>query len=132
MVCQNSRVTRAFPKRQKISDNNFLITEVCFYPDGGKSIQKLNTFKTGWKVLNPKIETTGKAGSSKEFIEKTVKAFRTRMTTYEFWKTCAWYDKIEFLITLFFGLGVCNKENFPLKQFDQITTFADVNCNTKS
>lgn len=48
-------VKRAFPKREKINDNHMIITEVCYYPDGGQSIQKLNTYKTenGWKVLNP-------------------------------------------------------------------------------
>lgn len=48
-------IKRAFPERQKISDNHYIITEVCFYPDGGKSSQKINTYRTGagWKVLNP-------------------------------------------------------------------------------
>ncbi|MCD4793334.1 MAG: DUF2314 domain-containing protein [Bacteroidales bacterium] len=47
-------IKRAF-KRQKISDDHFVITEICYYPDGRKSSQRLNTFKTenGWKVLNP-------------------------------------------------------------------------------
>ncbi len=47
-------VKRAF-KRQKISDEHFVITETCYYPDGRKSLEKLNTFKTpgGWRVLNP-------------------------------------------------------------------------------
>ncbi|MBC6109335.1 YegJ family protein [Pedobacter fastidiosus] len=45
----------AFPEREKIHDNHYVITEVCWFPDGGKSVQKLNTFKSanGWKVLGP-------------------------------------------------------------------------------
>ncbi|PWS33627.1 YegJ family protein [Pedobacter paludis] len=45
----------AFPEREKIDENHFIITEVCWFPDGGKSIQKLNTFKSqnGWKVIGP-------------------------------------------------------------------------------
>ena len=48
-------IKQAFPKREKISDNHMIITEVCYYPDGGKSIQRLNTYKSedGWKVLSP-------------------------------------------------------------------------------
>ncbi len=48
-------VKRAFPKREKVSDQHYIITEVCFFPDGSKSVQKLNTYKTetGWKVLSP-------------------------------------------------------------------------------
>lgn len=48
-------VKRAFPVREKLSDKHMIITEVCFYPDGGKSVQKLNVYNTdrGWKVLNP-------------------------------------------------------------------------------
>ncbi|MBO9702237.1 MAG: DUF2314 domain-containing protein [Sporocytophaga sp.] len=48
-------IIRAFPKREKISDNHIIVTEICYYPDGGKSMQRLNTYKTedGWKVLNP-------------------------------------------------------------------------------
>lgn len=47
-------VRRAFPKREKVDDNHYIITEVCYYPDGYKSEQRLNTYKTdiGWKVLN--------------------------------------------------------------------------------
>lgn len=42
-------------EREKIDDNHYIITEICWFLDGGKSIQKLNTFKsaTGWKVLGP-------------------------------------------------------------------------------
>ena len=48
-------IKRAFTKREKIGDNLMRITEVCIYPDGGKSVQRLNTYKgeAGWKVLNP-------------------------------------------------------------------------------
>lgn len=46
-------IKRAFPSRQKISDNEYVITEVCYYPDGGKSSQKLTTYLSdnGWRVL---------------------------------------------------------------------------------
>jgi len=45
-------VKRAF-KRQKISDEHYIITEICYYSDGGKSEQKLTIFKINnqWKVL---------------------------------------------------------------------------------
>ena len=45
-------IKRAF-KRQSISHEHCIITEICYHPDGGKSIQKLNTFKIDnqWKVL---------------------------------------------------------------------------------
>lgn len=51
-------VKRAFPKREKIDDNHMIITEVCYYPDGGHSTQRLNTYKSanGWKVLSPESE----------------------------------------------------------------------------
>jgi uncharacterized protein YegJ (DUF2314 family) len=47
-------IRRAFPYRKKITDQLYLITEVCIFPDGGKSTQQLYTFKgeDGWKVLN--------------------------------------------------------------------------------
>ena len=50
-----SHIKRAFPVREKIAEYHFLITEVCIYPDGSKSKQKLNTYYTdaGWKVLSP-------------------------------------------------------------------------------
>ena len=40
-------------ERELLNDNHYIITEICWFPDGGKSIQKLNTYKsdTGWKVL---------------------------------------------------------------------------------
>ncbi|MDN3588325.1 DUF2314 domain-containing protein [Pedobacter aquatilis] len=42
-------------EREKTDDEHYIITEICWFPDGGKSIQKLNTFKSnnGWKVLGP-------------------------------------------------------------------------------
>ncbi|WP_158974955.1 YegJ family protein [Cellulophaga sp. L1A9] len=45
-------IKRAF-KRQNISEENCIITEICQYPDGGKSAQKFNTYKINnqWKVL---------------------------------------------------------------------------------
>lgn len=45
-------IKRAFT-RDKVSDNQYIITEICHYPDGGKSFQKMNTFKVDdqWKVL---------------------------------------------------------------------------------
>lgn len=48
-------IKRAFPKREKINENHMIITEVCYYPDGNLSIQRLNTYRneSGWKVLNP-------------------------------------------------------------------------------
>lgn len=48
-------IKQAFPRREKINDNHMVITEVCYLSDGGKSVQKLNTYKSGgsWKVLNP-------------------------------------------------------------------------------
>lgn len=48
-----SNLQNAFPVREKIDDTHYIITEVCWFPDGGISIQKLNTYKSaaGWKVL---------------------------------------------------------------------------------
>lgn len=45
-------VKRAF-KRFKITENHYIITELCYFPDGGISSKKLHTFKIGakWKVL---------------------------------------------------------------------------------
>lgn len=45
---------RAYPQRERVTDNLYIITEVCFFPDGGKSLQRLYTFKEedGWRVLN--------------------------------------------------------------------------------
>lgn len=44
---------RAFPVRQKINDDLYLISEVCFYPDRTKSLQKHYVHRSmdGWKVL---------------------------------------------------------------------------------
>ncbi len=49
-----NNIKQAFPKREKISDNHIIVTEVCYYPDGNSSIQRLNTYKSsnGWKVMN--------------------------------------------------------------------------------
>lgn len=48
-----SDITSAFPKREKISEEHWVITEICTYPDGGYSEQRLSTYKTanGWRVL---------------------------------------------------------------------------------
>lgn len=48
-------ITSAFPTRKKITDEHWVITEVCWYADGGKSVQQINVAHTatGWKVLNP-------------------------------------------------------------------------------
>lgn len=48
-----SGLKRAFPHREKVSDNYWIITEICWYPDGGRSLQKLGTSKTadGWRVV---------------------------------------------------------------------------------
>ena len=48
-------IRQAFPKREIVNENHIIVTEVCYYPDGGKSTQRLNTYKSneGWKVMNP-------------------------------------------------------------------------------
>lgn len=50
-----STVQNAFPERKKVDETHWVITEVCWYPDGGKSVQLLNTYKSpkGWVVLGP-------------------------------------------------------------------------------
>lgn len=50
-----TNIKQAFPKREKINDNHIIVTEVCYYPDGSSSMQRLNTYKSsdGWKVMNP-------------------------------------------------------------------------------
>jgi uncharacterized protein YegJ (DUF2314 family) len=47
-------LSRAYSQREKITDDLYLITEICTFPDGGRSSQKIYTFKEGdeWKVLN--------------------------------------------------------------------------------
>ncbi|TPN86876.1 YegJ family protein [Aquimarina algicola] len=47
-------IKRAF-RRQFKADDHCLVTEICYYPDGGKSFQKINTYKIDnqWKVLSP-------------------------------------------------------------------------------
>jgi hypothetical protein len=47
-------LSRAFPQREKIREDLYLITEVCTFPDGGRSAQKIYTFREydEWKVLN--------------------------------------------------------------------------------
>ncbi len=48
-------VKRSFPVREMISDKHYIITEVCRYPDGSKSSQKINTYleEDGWIVMHP-------------------------------------------------------------------------------
>lgn len=48
-------VKRSFPLRDKINDKHFIITEICRYPDGSQSIQKINTYLEvgGWIVMHP-------------------------------------------------------------------------------
>lgn len=48
-----SALKRAFTNREKVNDNYWIITEVCWYPDGGKSVKRLGTSKTadGWRVV---------------------------------------------------------------------------------
>ena len=50
-----STVQNAFPERKKVDETHWVITEVCWYPDGRKSVQLLNTYKSpkGWVVLGP-------------------------------------------------------------------------------
>lgn len=50
-----SKIKNAFPERNEISKTHFIITEICWYPDNGKSVQQLHTYKSasGWKVLGP-------------------------------------------------------------------------------
>ncbi|WP_029278595.1 YegJ family protein [Pedobacter borealis] len=50
-----STIQNAFPERKKVDETHWVITEVCWYPDGGKSVQLLNTYKSpkGWVVLGP-------------------------------------------------------------------------------
>ncbi|TBO42609.1 YegJ family protein [Pedobacter kyonggii] len=50
-----STIQNAFPERKKVDETHWVITEVCWYPDGGKSVQLLNTYRSpkGWVVLGP-------------------------------------------------------------------------------
>jgi uncharacterized protein YegJ (DUF2314 family) len=50
-----SNVKRAFPYREKIREDLYIITEICTYPNGGKSVQKIQVHNSGngWKVLSP-------------------------------------------------------------------------------
>ena len=46
-------IERVYPLREKITQDLYLITEICIFPDGGRSTQKIYTFRDeeGWKVL---------------------------------------------------------------------------------
>lgn len=48
-----SNIRSAFTQREKLTENHWVITELCTYPDSGISTQKLSTCKTdhGWRVL---------------------------------------------------------------------------------
>lgn len=50
---QFNGLKRAFTNREKIKEDYWIITEVCWFPDGDKSVQKLGTSKTsdGWRVV---------------------------------------------------------------------------------
>jgi uncharacterized protein YegJ (DUF2314 family) len=47
-------VQRSFPKREKVRDDLVIVTEVCFFPDRTKTLQRLNVVRKedGWRVLN--------------------------------------------------------------------------------
>jgi uncharacterized protein YegJ (DUF2314 family) len=49
-----AEIKNAFPKREKITENHYLITEVCWLPDMQYTVQKINVYKTtnGWRVLS--------------------------------------------------------------------------------
>jgi hypothetical protein len=44
-----------FPTKETRSDGTVVVTEVCRFPDGGTSEQKVQTWHTssGWRVLTP-------------------------------------------------------------------------------
>jgi len=48
-----SQKTSAFTHREKINDQYWIITEICVYPDGYRSIERIYTYKSanGWRVL---------------------------------------------------------------------------------
>jgi hypothetical protein len=48
-------VTSTFPTKEPRENNVVVVTEVCKYPDGGTSQQRIMVAKTdkGWRVLNP-------------------------------------------------------------------------------
>ncbi len=50
---QFSGLKRAFTNREKVEEDYWIITEVCWFPDGGKSVQRLGTSKAanGWRVV---------------------------------------------------------------------------------
>jgi len=62
-----AHLRRAYPNREAISDNHFIITEICTHPDGGYSIERHNTFKTqdGWKVGGVEEEDISPGDSGK-------------------------------------------------------------------
>jgi uncharacterized protein YegJ (DUF2314 family) len=48
-----SMKTSAFTNREKINDDYWIITEICVYPDGYRSVERIYTYKSpnGWRVL---------------------------------------------------------------------------------
>jgi hypothetical protein len=48
-------VKSSFEATKPLTDDLYVVTEICTYPDGGSSRQKLLVTKTanGWRVLNP-------------------------------------------------------------------------------
>lgn len=48
-------VGSTFPIKEAINDDLLIVTEVCYYPDGGTSLQRILVARTadGWRVLNP-------------------------------------------------------------------------------
>jgi hypothetical protein len=48
-------VTSTFPKKEPYQEDIIIVTEVCHYPDGGTSEQRIMVGKTagGWRVLSP-------------------------------------------------------------------------------
>ena len=50
-----SQVRCSFAGRQPVTADLVLVQQICTYPDGGKSRQRINVARTpsGWRVLNP-------------------------------------------------------------------------------
>jgi len=51
-------ITSTFPAKEEFEKDIVIVTEVCKYPDGGNSKQRILVAKTekGWRVLNPVTE----------------------------------------------------------------------------
>jgi hypothetical protein len=50
-----SQVRCSFAGRQPVTADLVVVQQICTYPDGGKSRQRINVARTasGWRVLNP-------------------------------------------------------------------------------